>query len=145
MFVAAIQNTRTLAWSAPTSPSGQSSGSSSGSLTPTRPPVGRQRPVLGASGLAAQAAVAAPRPEAWCAAYGPGGNEEWGRADVEEHLRDAHSTFTWLLEAMIDLSGFTIERASTPTTVCPLRTCSRRPTPEVDAVAHSDPLGRLAS
>jgi ubiquinone/menaquinone biosynthesis C-methylase UbiE len=51
------------------------------------------------------------RLEAWCAAYGPGGEGEWGRADVEEHIRDEHSTFTWLLEAMIDRSGFTIERA----------------------------------
>jgi SAM-dependent methyltransferase len=50
------------------------------------------------------------RLEAWCAAYGEGGEEEWGRADVEEHVRDEHSTFTWLLEPMIDRSGFTIER-----------------------------------
>jgi ubiquinone/menaquinone biosynthesis C-methylase UbiE len=51
------------------------------------------------------------RLEAWCAAYGPGGEGQWGRADVEEHIRDEHSTFTWLLEAMIDRSGFAIERA----------------------------------
>ena len=30
---------------------------------------------------------------------------------MEEHVRDEHSTFTWLLEPMIDRSGFTIERA----------------------------------
>jgi SAM-dependent methyltransferase len=51
------------------------------------------------------------RLEAWCAAYGPGGEGEWGRPDVEEHIRDEHSTFTWLLEVMIDRSGFAIERA----------------------------------
>lgn len=37
--------------------------------------------------------------EAWCATLtceeGPGG---WTRADIEEHIRDEHSTFTWLLE-----------------------------------------------
>jgi ubiquinone/menaquinone biosynthesis C-methylase UbiE len=51
------------------------------------------------------------RLDAWCAAYGPGGEGQWGRADVEEHIRDEHSTFTWLLEAMIKRTGFAIERA----------------------------------
>lgn len=51
------------------------------------------------------------RLEAWCAAYGPGGDGAWGRADVEEHVRDEHSTFTWLLEPMIERAGLTIERA----------------------------------
>lgn len=27
------------------------------------------------------------------------------------HLRDEHSTFSWLLEPMIERAGFTIERA----------------------------------
>ncbi len=29
----------------------------------------------------------------------------------EEHVRDEHSTFTWLLEPMLARSGFTIESA----------------------------------
>ena len=33
------------------------------------------------------------------------------RADIEEHIRDEHSTFTWLLEPMIERSGFRIENA----------------------------------
>ena len=33
------------------------------------------------------------------------------RADLEEHVRDEHSTFTWLLEPMIERAGFTIEAA----------------------------------
>jgi ubiquinone/menaquinone biosynthesis C-methylase UbiE len=35
----------------------------------------------------------------------------WTRAELEEHVRDEHSTFTWLLEPMITSAGFVIERA----------------------------------
>ena len=35
----------------------------------------------------------------------------WTRAELEEHVRDEHSTFTWLLEPMIEKAGFAIERA----------------------------------
>jgi hypothetical protein len=36
---------------------------------------------------------------------------DWIRAELEEHVRDEHSTFTWLLEPMIERSGFRIESA----------------------------------
>lgn len=53
------------------------------------------------------------RIEQWCAtlpeeAAGEGG---WVRADLEEHVRDEHSTFTWLLEPMMERSGFRIDHA----------------------------------
>ena len=51
------------------------------------------------------------RLEAWCATGGDGTDGEWSRADYEEHVRDEHSTFTWLLEPMIERAGFTIEEA----------------------------------
>jgi SAM-dependent methyltransferase len=35
----------------------------------------------------------------------------WTRAELEAHLRDEHSTFTWLLEPMLERAGFTIEEA----------------------------------
>jgi len=35
----------------------------------------------------------------------------WTRAELEEHVRDEHSTFTWLLEPMIERSSFAIEHA----------------------------------
>ncbi len=35
----------------------------------------------------------------------------WTRAELEEHVRDEHSTFTWLLEPMILRAGFAIEDA----------------------------------
>jgi ubiquinone/menaquinone biosynthesis C-methylase UbiE len=35
----------------------------------------------------------------------------WTRADLEEHVRDEHSTYTWLLEPMIERAGFRITDA----------------------------------
>jgi ubiquinone/menaquinone biosynthesis C-methylase UbiE len=35
----------------------------------------------------------------------------WTREELEEHVRDEHSTFTWLLEPMIEKAGFAIEHA----------------------------------
>jgi ubiquinone/menaquinone biosynthesis C-methylase UbiE len=35
----------------------------------------------------------------------------WTRAELEEHVRDENSTFTWLLEPMIERAGFAIESA----------------------------------
>lgn len=50
------------------------------------------------------------RVEQWRAtlpfAAGPG---EWVRDDVDDHVRDEHSTFTWLLEPIIERAGFRID------------------------------------
>ena len=35
----------------------------------------------------------------------------WTRDELEMHVRDEHSTFTWLLEPMIERAGFEIHRA----------------------------------
>lgn len=53
------------------------------------------------------------RIEAWCATLPvePATDGQWRRADIEEHVRDEHSTFTWLLEPMMERSGFRIEQA----------------------------------
>ena len=52
--------------------------------------------------------------EAWCASA-PGQTvtdpHAWSRAEYEEHIRDEHSTFTWLLEPMAARAGFAIETA----------------------------------
>lgn len=53
------------------------------------------------------------RVEAWASslpAEGVGG--EWVRSDIDDHIRDEHSTFTWLLEPMIERAGFTIDQAT---------------------------------
>lgn len=57
-------------------------------------------------------AEAATRLEAWCATGGPASKaDQWSRADYEEHVRDEHSTYTWVLEAMARRVGFEIESA----------------------------------
>jgi ubiquinone/menaquinone biosynthesis C-methylase UbiE len=52
------------------------------------------------------------RIEAWCASGAPQGTGGWSRHELEEHVRDEGSTFTWLLEPMIRQSGFTILQAT---------------------------------
>jgi ubiquinone/menaquinone biosynthesis C-methylase UbiE len=53
------------------------------------------------------------RLEAWCAsADGNGSERGWSRAELEEHVREESSTFTWLLEPMVERSGLQIEDAS---------------------------------
>jgi ubiquinone/menaquinone biosynthesis C-methylase UbiE len=49
--------------------------------------------------------------DAWLAAASDSSDDGWTRAELEEHLRHEYSTFTWLLEPMIERSGFEIERA----------------------------------
>jgi ubiquinone/menaquinone biosynthesis C-methylase UbiE len=51
------------------------------------------------------------RIEAWCSTGNTPGTGGWSRAELEEHVREEHSTFSWLLEAMMRRSGFTIEAA----------------------------------
>jgi ubiquinone/menaquinone biosynthesis C-methylase UbiE len=41
-------------------------------------------------------------------AAGPG---NWVRSDLDDHIRDEHSTFTWLLEPMMQHAGFRIDQA----------------------------------
>jgi ubiquinone/menaquinone biosynthesis C-methylase UbiE len=53
-------------------------------------------------------AEAEARLEAWCAMGGDVVEDEWSRAELEEHVRDEHSTFSWLLEPMLAQAGFEI-------------------------------------
>lgn len=49
--------------------------------------------------------------EAWCSTGGPDVEAGWTRAELEEHARDEYSTYTWLLEPMMERSGFEITDA----------------------------------
>lgn len=49
------------------------------------------------------------RIEAWCSPFGDEVEGDWARWELEEHVREEHSTFSWLLESMIDRAGFTVE------------------------------------
>lgn len=57
-------------------------------------------------------AEAEARVEAWCATAEGAAPGEWTRADLEEHVRDEHSTFSWLLEPTFERCGFAIEAAA---------------------------------
>lgn len=50
------------------------------------------------------------RIEQWCETGGETKQTEWTRAELEEHVRDEHSTFSWLLEPMMLRSGFQISQ-----------------------------------
>lgn len=53
------------------------------------------------------------RIEAWIAETVSADVERgWTRPELAEHVRDEHSTFTWLLEPMIERAGFDIADAS---------------------------------
>jgi ubiquinone/menaquinone biosynthesis C-methylase UbiE len=54
-------------------------------------------------------AEAEARLEAWCASAGEDVEQDWSRAELEEHVREEHSTFSWLLEPMIERAGLHIE------------------------------------
>jgi ubiquinone/menaquinone biosynthesis C-methylase UbiE len=51
------------------------------------------------------------RIEQWCAT-GSSPDTEWTRAELEEHVRDESSTFTWLLEPMLVRAGYEIRDVS---------------------------------
>lgn len=51
------------------------------------------------------------RIEQWCATGSEDVGGGWSRAELEEHVRDENSTFTWLLEPMLRHSGFEIREA----------------------------------
>ncbi|MPZ94577.1 MAG: methyltransferase domain-containing protein [Propionibacteriales bacterium] len=55
-------------------------------------------------------AEAAERIEAWCTAIGHD-ETQWTRAEAAEHVSDEHSTYSWLLEPMIEAAGFEIADA----------------------------------
>jgi ubiquinone/menaquinone biosynthesis C-methylase UbiE len=51
----------------------------------------------------------------------------WTRAELAEHVRDEHSTFTWLLEPMIEHAGFDIvEAAYSPSGMDARYLCQKR-------------------
>jgi ubiquinone/menaquinone biosynthesis C-methylase UbiE len=62
--------------------------------------------------------------EAWLAAAATRPEDGWTRAELEIHVRQEHSTFSWLLEAMLAQAGLTIEQAEySPSRVYAAYTC----------------------
>ena len=54
-----------------------------------------------------------PRIDAWLDGAPNDPAQGWTRAQLAEHVRDEHSTFTWLLEPMLERAGFEIRRRET--------------------------------
>lgn len=50
--------------------------------------------------------------EAWMSNAGADIEGEWLRSEFEDHIRDENSTFTWLLEPMLERAGLKIQSAS---------------------------------
>jgi len=46
--------------------------------------------------------------EAWFEAAPADPSHGWTRTELEAHVRNEHSTFTWLLEPMLERAGFRI-------------------------------------
>lgn len=49
--------------------------------------------------------------DAWLDTAAPTAEAGWTREELEAHLREEHSTFSWLLEPMLERAGFEIEYA----------------------------------
>jgi SAM-dependent methyltransferase len=49
--------------------------------------------------------------DAWLACASPHPDRGWTRPELETHLREEYSTFSWLLEPMIERAGFEIQHA----------------------------------
>jgi ubiquinone/menaquinone biosynthesis C-methylase UbiE len=52
------------------------------------------------------------RLEGWFAAAAASPAHGWTRPELEEHVRSEHSTFSWLLEPMLEHAGFAIRSAT---------------------------------
>jgi len=50
----------------------------------------------------------------------------WTRQELETHIREEHSTFTWLLEPMLEHAGFIIEERDTAARLYAAYTCVRQ-------------------
>jgi SAM-dependent methyltransferase len=67
------------------------------------------------------------RLDAWVAAAGADPARGWTPAELVTHIRDEHSTFSWLLEPMLDRAGFTIvDRDYSPSQTYATYTCRLR-------------------
>jgi cyclopropane fatty-acyl-phospholipid synthase-like methyltransferase len=69
--------------------------------------------------------------EAWLAGAACSAEQGWTRAELEEHVRGEYSTFSWLLEPLLEHAGFDIREAqhrghAYSSYVC-VRTMKRRP------------------
>lgn len=68
----------------------------------------------------------APVVERWLADAADSSDEGWTREELETHLREEHSTYTWLLEPMLERAGLAVEAAETSRGVYSRFVCRKR-------------------
>ncbi|HZT93290.1 MAG TPA: class I SAM-dependent methyltransferase [Gaiellaceae bacterium] len=66
------------------------------------------------------------RIEEWLAGGAPTPEEGWTRDELEEHVRDEHSTFSWLLEPLLEHAGFEIVERDVRGGIYATYVCARR-------------------
>lgn len=65
--------------------------------------------------------------EAWLAGARENPEDGWTRAELETHVREEHSTFSWLHEPLLERAGFEIrEAAYRPSNTYAVYTCVKR-------------------
>lgn len=65
--------------------------------------------------------------EAWLAGASERPEDGWTRAELETHIREEYSTFSWLLEPMLERAGFDIQEVSyRPSRTYAAYTCVKR-------------------
>ena len=65
--------------------------------------------------------------EAWLAGASERPEDGWTRAELEAHVREEYSTFSWLLEPMLERAGFDIQEVSyRPSRTYAAYTCVKR-------------------
>lgn len=64
--------------------------------------------------------------ESWLAGAAPSPAEGWTRAELETHVRDEHSTFSWLLEPLLERAGFEIRERDVRGGIYATYVCARR-------------------
>jgi len=64
--------------------------------------------------------------ESWVAGGADRPENGWTREELETHVREEYSTFTWLLEPIIERAGFTIQDINRRGSIYSTYTCIRR-------------------
>lgn len=69
---------------------------------------------------------AAARIEEWLASAAAAEADGWTRTELEEHVRAENSTYTWLLEPLLEHAGFEIEHAEHRRGIYATYVCARK-------------------
>jgi ubiquinone/menaquinone biosynthesis C-methylase UbiE len=67
--------------------------------------------------------------DAWMSGAAPDSSRGFTSEELAEHVRDEFSTYSWLLDAMLDHAGFEVTERSFRRSVYGVYTCVRRGTP----------------